>query len=488
GGFSLYTRTVNMGLYAAGEYVRLIDALFGSTDTSRVLASFMHMCRREAFEKNPEIRALVDEHGVVGFGSQVLKTIVAWICLQVVTHGRSRPYRMELVYSNVQAGASAFCPRKFIDSSGRPLPAAAQAAAPSRRRTPDAGTPMTPPAPSDKGDEDEGDAYYALSDQEGTSHMDPDWDQRLMEALRKLSLRNEQHAQSQSQSQGQNQGLNQSQGQSQSQNPNPNQQSSLWSTLLMVRESAAILAQGAGSDGSSSDSDPCSVRHGRRMSAPFESAPASLVSSPQHPATPGLRGRTPRRWSSTEVPALGGQAAAAAHESRWLQQEFPRKPLLFNLARFIPVASSAYGHSFMRVLGLAHGMVDARALIAEFGDYEVGISQSASSASIADQSAARLPRAQPMSSYHTHSAYRAARPDSQRQYERRHFRAASPCTPSRRPPPVRRHRRRRPVSEHPNHFCFAQHTGIPLGDLLFSSYVPPIVPGVSNAASAQAEA
>ncbi|KAJ2475363.1 hypothetical protein IWW47_006516, partial [Coemansia sp. RSA 2052] len=300
GGFSLYTRTVNMGLYAAGEYVRLIDALFGSTDTSRVLASFMHMCRREAFEKNPEIRALVDEHGVVGFGSQVLKTIVAWICLQVVTHGRSRPYRMELVYSNVQAGASAFCPRKFIDSSGRPLPAAAQAAAPSRRRTPDAGTPMTPPAPSDKGDEDEGDAYYALSDQEGTSHMDPDWDQRLMEALRKLSLRNEQHAQSQSQSQGQNQGLNQSQGQSQSQNPNPNQQSSLWSTLLMVRESAAILAQGAGSDGSSSDSDPCSVRHGRRMSAPFESAPASLVSSPQHPATPGLRGRTPRRWSSTE--------------------------------------------------------------------------------------------------------------------------------------------------------------------------------------------
>ncbi|KAJ2628132.1 hypothetical protein H4R22_004054, partial [Coemansia sp. RSA 1290] len=37
GGFTLYTRAVNVGLHAAGEYVRLIDAIFGSTDTSRVL-------------------------------------------------------------------------------------------------------------------------------------------------------------------------------------------------------------------------------------------------------------------------------------------------------------------------------------------------------------------------------------------------------------------------------------------------------------------
>ncbi|KAJ1889979.1 hypothetical protein LPJ71_008058, partial [Coemansia sp. S17] len=41
---------------------------------------------------------------------------------------------------------------------------------------------------------------------------------------------------------------------------------------------------------------------------------------------------------------------------------------------------------------------------------------------------------------------------------------------------------------HPNHRCFSQHTGIPLGDLLFSSYVPPIVPGVTKAANAQASA
>ncbi|KAJ2740251.1 hypothetical protein GGI20_005907 [Coemansia sp. BCRC 34301] len=496
GGFSLYTRAVNMGLYAAGEYVRLIDALFGATDTSRVLASFMHMCKREAFEKNPEIRALVDEHGVVGFGSQVVKTIVAWICLQAVTHGRTRPYRMHLLHSNTQAGAAAFCPRKFIDSSGKPLP--------DRSRTPDARTPLTPRAShgaeaatagdnnnnnnnnnnnddDDDDDDNDNDAYYALSDQEGSSHADPDWDRRLMEALRKLSLKR-----SVPDGDDDDGGA-------------PEARPSLWSTLRTVRESAAATAQKEGMsllDGSPSDSDaggPPQPR-GRRASVPFESAPASLISSPQFAVTPS------GDPDSLHVPLLDGLPPAAGSEcvSPWLLQEFPRKPLLFNLARFIPVASSAYGHSFMQVLGLRHGMVDARALIDAFGDYEVGhrgLSQSNSTASM-DQaatpgllharspSAAKLPRAQPMSSYHTHSAYNASRPESQRQYERRHFRSPS----NRRPPPVRRHRRRRPVSEHPNHFCFSQHTAIPLGDLLFSSYVPPIVPGVTNAASAQADA
>ncbi|KAI9499772.1 hypothetical protein BX070DRAFT_217779 [Coemansia spiralis] len=190
GGFSLYTKAVNMSLHAAGEYVRLIDAIFGSTDTSRVLAYVVHMCRREALDNNPEIRALIGEVGLVSFVSQVVKTIVAWICLQVVNHGRSRPYRLDLVYTNIR--------------------------------------------------------------------------------------------------------------------------------------------------------------------------------------------------NDTALPPK---------ESKWLQQEFPRKPLLFNLARFISLASSVYGHSFMRVLGLDHGMIDARA---------------------------------------------------------------------------------RPVTDHPNHFCFSQHTGIPLSDLLFSSYVSPI--------------
>ncbi|KAJ2816847.1 hypothetical protein GGI24_005597, partial [Coemansia furcata] len=206
GGFAMYTGAVNIGLHAAGEYVRLIDAIFGSTDTSRVLASFVHMCRRETFEKNPEIRALIDEHGVVGFGGQVLKTMVAWICLQVVTHGRARPYRMQLVYANTGAEAEAeFCPRKFIDSNGKPLPAAPP-------KTP---ADMTPAAAAEE-EAGSSDEYCALSDQEGSSHLDPDWDQRLMEALRKLSLRNEQKQKTDI-------------GDAQ------RSRSSLWNTLLAVR-------------------------------------------------------------------------------------------------------------------------------------------------------------------------------------------------------------------------------------------------------------
>ncbi|KAJ2898716.1 hypothetical protein IWW38_001264 [Coemansia aciculifera] len=504
GGFTLYTQTVNMGLHAAGEYVRLIDALFGSTDTSRVLASFMHMCRREAFEKNPEIQALLNEHGVMRFGGQVVKTMVAWICLQVVTHGRSRPYRMELVHTNMRAATTAFCPRKFIDSRGRPLKTPDASRTPAAAATPRATNGVVTQGTSSHGIEviskaaaaassseeegEEGDAYYALSDQEGSSHLDPDWDQRLMEALRKLSVRNEKQAEQQRPPEA----------------SIPRSKSSLWSTLLMVRESAATAAVGGGgggSDGSSSDSDPNSafLRNGRRMSVPFESAPASLVSSPQLAAT------SDSQYLNTMK--LDDSGGGGEESLLWLEQEFPRKPLLFNLARFIPVASSAYGHSFMKVLGLGHGMIDARALIDEFGDYEVGgqLSQSNSLLSIdatmsphhhhhrrQSTQSPKLPRAQPMSSYHTHSAFNASRPESLRQYERRHFRAPSSATgrrrSHRRPPPVRRHRRRRPVSEHPNHFCFSQHTGIPLGDLLFSSYVPPIVPGVTNAASAQAEA
>ncbi|KAJ2699616.1 hypothetical protein H4218_002533 [Coemansia sp. IMI 209128] len=500
GGFTLYTGAVNTGLHLAGEYVRLIDALFGSTDTSRVLASFMHMCRREAIEKNPEIKALIDEHGIVGFGSQVLKTVVAWICLQVVTHGRSRPYRMELVCSNVQAGP-VFCPRKFIDSNGKPLPAKSAALL----RTPaDTRTPVTPMGMSplaDHGREgsvaqpamsSEDEEYHALSDQEGSSRLDPDWDQQLMEALRRESLRNERR-------QKQPESTEDSMA-----HDSQRSRSSLWSTLLMVRESAAAAAAQAHgtTDTSTSDSDQ-GPPVPRGVSVPFDSAPASLTSSPQFPATPGIDAPRIRRSYTTtgevhcecapplgDIPMLDGLPPSIG--SQWMQ-EFPRKPLLFNLARFISVASSAYGHNFMQVLGLGHGMIDARALIDEFGDYEVSrLSQSNSVLSM-DLAASpgpsnKLPRAQPMSTYHTHSTYNPSRPESQRLYERRHFRAGSPRVSGHRRAPVRRHRKRRQLSEHPNHRCFSQHTGIPLGDLLFSSYVPPIVPGVTKAASAQASA
>ncbi|KAJ1988922.1 hypothetical protein GGI25_005110 [Coemansia spiralis] len=686
GGFSLYTKAVNMSLHAAGEYVRLIDAIFGSTDTSRVLAYVVHMCRREALDNNPEIRALIGEVGLVSFVSQVVKTIVAWICLQVVNHGRSRPYRLDLVYTNIRNGAE-FCPRKFIDSNGKPLtrkssftrtpegksaastplgvsprmaasalpsvasvPAVAAAAAAqctasqynvhvcnaqplhatasgANRSAASGGlacmcnqinqmhAQITSPKSAasetieahqysvpleaststhgantkfdfgDSGsdeDEDEEDMYYALSDQE-VSHRDPEWDQRLVEALRGLSVQLERQKQQQQKQQQQDEKMSRGNQQNNLGVSSPKdslaqqRRSSLWGTISAVREAAAKKQHSESSSTSSGCASPSSPllpsSIQRSMGLPtFESAPASLVSSPQFSTTPFNAAANVTRKINTmaeePVPFLpntdysvssssNGKAfvpngteikddesyfrldglpptippivdtALPPKESKWLQQEFPRKPLLFNLARFISLASSVYGHSFMRVLGLDHGMIDARALIDEFGDYEVHdhdssashLSAAGSSTSINIEanakslhhlsstsqmspgtthertpSMSKLPRAQPMSSYHTHSAYNPSRPDSQRQYERRHFRSSRSETPGsrhtlgRRPPVRRNHHRRRPVTDHPNHFCFSQHTGIPLSDLLFSSYVSPIVPGVTKSANAKATA
>ncbi|KAJ2704539.1 hypothetical protein FB645_003189 [Coemansia sp. IMI 203386] len=704
GGFTLYTRAINMSLHAAGEYVRFIDAVFGSTDTSRVLASFVHMCRREAVEKNPEIRALIKEHGLVGFVSQLLKTIAAWICLQVVTHGRERAYRMDLVHTNIGA-QTVFCPRRFIDSDGKPLAATSATASAgrassvrlseSRPMAATAASTMSPPiyvsgtgsgsimsptsqngllavmpsenvAATDTGNHmhshmrvqpigksgshehahstlasaslstsayadaaasvprteatfslcnddeysctsDDDSVYYALSDQE-VSHRDPEWDQQLIEALRNLTIQN--NRQQQRHKQRKDGDTDESKDQDVEMDPDNGgkhpddmsrsaSKSSLWNTLAKVREAAAAAAATAkanaaisaglaseatnsGTSENSSDSESSSslspaipsVFHNRCLLPAFESAPASLVSSPQFPVTPEIglsRGnplhkakttsgdldpewqqiKGPTGWTKQRpgrislsqlhnlpdvgnIEPLDGIPPAAVHEtadpmslagSKWMQQEFPRKPLLVNLARFISIASSAYGHSFMKVLGLSHGMIDARALIEEFGDFEVHeqdsgsrrVSQSGSAVSVDQMDCAaanmagptasgknsqhsrspsfsRLPRAQPMSAYHTHSAYNPSRPTSQRQYERRHFRSSRPDTPGgsripgRRPLVRRHHHRHRPVTDHPNHFAFSQHTGIPLSDLLFSSYVSPIVPGVTRAASAQASA
>ncbi|KAJ2882467.1 hypothetical protein FB639_002386, partial [Coemansia asiatica] len=472
-------------------------------------------------------------------------------------------------------------------------------------------------SPGDDDDDDDDSVYYALSDQE-VSHRDPEWDQRLIEALRNMSIQNTRQKQRHEQQKRQKEDgkcddddkLNRSTDADKdvdvdgaSKHPEnisrSASKSSLWNTLTKVREAAAAAAAAAAdpaaseaitsaSSGDSSGSESAtassyslsspaipSIFHNGCLLPALESAPASLVSSPQLPVTPDIglsrgnmlhRSRTasgaldPEWQQSKEAAAsysskrpgntsfsrlqtlpdaaniepLDGIPPAMVHEvsdpmalagSKWMQQEFPRKPLLVNLARFISIASSAYGHSFMKVLGLSHGMIDARALIEDFGDFEVNeqengsrrMSQSGSAVSMdqvdcattaaasttggKDQqqhsrspSFSRLPRAQPMSAYHTHSAYNPSRPTSQRQYERRHFRSSRPETPGgsrmpgRRPPIRRHHHRSRPVTDHPNHFAFSQHTGIPLSDLLFSSYVLPIVPGVTRAASAQASA
>ncbi|KAJ2611150.1 hypothetical protein H4S08_003290 [Coemansia sp. RSA 1365] len=606
GGFTLYTRAVNLGLHAAGEYVRLIDAIFGSTDTSRVLASFVHMCRREMLENNPEIGALIKEHGLFSFVSQVLKTIVAWICLQVVTHGRSQPYRLSLVYTNILSGVE-FCPRKFISSTGEPLASYAAVS-----RTPEVFPPafsprrVSPLSPSRDGPpdhllpengttqyrhalspslreyrrrsatidtpledeigitvidpyDDEDNLQYPLSDQEGAGR-DSRWNQRLVDALHALPSQNTHRDMKFSES-----GSDEDDSMLEAAAQQQNNRTSIWSTLNSVREAAAAAKKHTNDDSSSGESDLSpsmpSISTQSILFPAFSSAPASLISSPQFPKTPEIN-PTNRMFRSSSISQSSGLQDACATipenirteqklepfardqpqvrvipehfvkqsenlpstiaplvdpplqlESQWTQQEFPRKPLLFNLARFISIASSAYGRNFMRVIGMDRGMIDARALIDAFGDIEIEgsdpfaprLSKAGSQSSInqpdftadpiyghslSPSSPGRLPRAQPMSTCRrNYSAQSPSRPGSLRHS----VRPSRPETPgARRAAAGRRlyqrrtHLHRRPVAEHPNHFCFSRHTGIPLGDLLFSSYVSPIVPGVTKAASAQA--
>ncbi|KAJ1946214.1 hypothetical protein GGF37_001298 [Kickxella alabastrina] len=629
GGFTMYTTAINTGLHVASEYVRIIGALFGSTETSGVLTSFIKMCRHELMDKNPEIRALIKKQGVLGFTAHLLKTIVAWICLQVVTRGRLRSYRMHLVYTNVDS-PSALCIRRYIDSNGRPIPEASVTPKADTARMPQditsiSGTPLeispkvqaadiivsdekssAPTNGTSAGHgqspvllsnvrsatfssrnrdldfcNDDDSAYYAFSDQE-VSHRDPEWDRQLAEALRDLkfqSVRRKYHADDDEQSDN----VPEMNGNTESEDASDSQQSakpSLWNNLAFVRQAAAAAAAAGSpsakahasnastttSDNSGdSDSQISSVmssmlHHGDRYPA-FESAPASLISSPQFSHSFGIALADHMHRSTTiadgesfdsqnteatkkiighlQLPQPQGPAAflnippltsilpiitddmpdpMAVDGAKWVQQDFPRKPLAINLARFIPIASSAYGKTFMQVLGLTRNLIDSRALVEDFGDFgidetdkasrKVSLSDSLSSMEQAisgshtplsarhsrNPSFSKLPRAQPMSSYHTHSAYNSSRPNSQRHYERRHFKSPRSETPSgkwtsgRRPPVRRLHSRSRPVSDHPNHYFFSQHTGIPLSDLLFSSYVSPVLPGVTRAASAKASA
>ncbi|ORY04926.1 alpha/beta-hydrolase [Basidiobolus meristosporus CBS 931.73] len=85
-GLHLTSKTVKTGICAAEESVRIIDGLFGSTDTSRALASIISLVRREVYED--------DEFHLAKLGNVVVlraitKAMIAFACLQNVTHMRS---------------------------------------------------------------------------------------------------------------------------------------------------------------------------------------------------------------------------------------------------------------------------------------------------------------------------------------------------------------------------------------------------------------
>ncbi|RKP25728.1 hypothetical protein SYNPS1DRAFT_11374, partial [Syncephalis pseudoplumigaleata] len=96
-GVHLTATTITQGIRAADESVRIIDGLFGSTETSRALAAFVSLVKREvcaAVEHNmvggqvdPAVERLA-KAGTVRMMAGILKALVAYACLQAVTWRR----------------------------------------------------------------------------------------------------------------------------------------------------------------------------------------------------------------------------------------------------------------------------------------------------------------------------------------------------------------------------------------------------------------
>lgn len=86
-GFHFFSNSMKNGLWAAEESVRVLDGLFGSTETSRALASVVMLVRRELFED--EDFPLGQERDRKKLLAGIAKTLTAFACLQAVTHQRN---------------------------------------------------------------------------------------------------------------------------------------------------------------------------------------------------------------------------------------------------------------------------------------------------------------------------------------------------------------------------------------------------------------
>ncbi|KAI9229938.1 MAG: Alpha/Beta hydrolase protein [Piptocephalis tieghemiana] len=95
-GFQLTSTTISTSLHAADESVRIIDGLFGSTETSRALAAVVQLVRREMFEDDDY--SLAHAGTLTALGG-IVKALTVFSCLQVVTWHRnadSGSYRGQL--------------------------------------------------------------------------------------------------------------------------------------------------------------------------------------------------------------------------------------------------------------------------------------------------------------------------------------------------------------------------------------------------------
>ncbi|KAJ3153400.1 hypothetical protein HDU86_005230 [Geranomyces michiganensis] len=87
--FHLASSTIRFSLNAAEECVQVLDGLFGETETSKALAAFVSLVKKELKGHEDDL-ALTTKYGRISALGQVTKALTAYCCLQYVNRNRWR--------------------------------------------------------------------------------------------------------------------------------------------------------------------------------------------------------------------------------------------------------------------------------------------------------------------------------------------------------------------------------------------------------------
>ncbi|KAF9921267.1 hypothetical protein FBU30_008725 [Linnemannia zychae] len=98
-GLQLVSNTLTAGIRTAEESVRIVDGLFGSTETSKALAAVVGLVKKEVYEDQD---FAITQAGKMAVLASITKAITVFACLQAATHKQTqKSIRTMLVYEGV---------------------------------------------------------------------------------------------------------------------------------------------------------------------------------------------------------------------------------------------------------------------------------------------------------------------------------------------------------------------------------------------------
>ncbi|KAJ1651582.1 hypothetical protein IWQ61_007891 [Dispira simplex] len=470
--FQVVSTTTRWSIRGAEESVRLIDALFGSTETSRALSAIINLVYKELYDES-DFHRLSQRAGHISAFSSLVKALTAFACLQWVTRDKtSSRYRLALVHRaslSLEDGPGGLASPS--DSTVAPtLPSRSNMSAFHNFRDVESGelheTGFVEGTP-------------VIKENQGTVYLNP---------VRPSSL---------------------SSSPSDSDSPvGPDSDYSdrtpghRWSLNQMEQDLLCQLTEMDSrpeADHHISDnttSPPLKRTHSLGVDGPPSSRP-NLQRTPSHPAGYAVYPSVTLRstWASpapgnglpnesaldTLLPSVNLENPVAsqsqtlhqsiqatddhpispsASELRTPIQPYPRHPLLTNIARFIRYSSAAYGDRFMRILGISRRYSHSR----HPAQLKNSRDDSLQSGETRHRSGHSTPTAPPR--LYTHSpGSRPTWPSRRRSFQQHqhHYQYSRG-----------RSRLDRDVSQRPshvNHHAFATHIDVPMEAILYSSYI-----------------